>query len=154
MLITALIFAVLAALIHVYIFVLESVRWTAPATRKTFGISEAEALATKELAFNQGFYNLFLAAVTVVGVGAVAAGHESVGIALVLAGCGSMVLAGLVLLISSPPEGQGGAGAADHATACRGVRDRLARRLILREASSAPTRRSSTTAGTARRHTA
>ncbi|MFQ4148746.1 DUF1304 domain-containing protein [Arthrobacter sp. LAPM80] len=62
MLLTALIFAALAALVHVYIFVLESVRWTAPGTRKTFGTSQEEANATKELAFNQGFYNLFLAA--------------------------------------------------------------------------------------------
>lgn len=104
MLITALILAAVAALIHVYIFVLESLRWTAPATRKTFGISESEALATKELAFNQGFYNLFLAVVTAVGICLAAAGHESVGVALVLAGCGSMVLAGLVLLISSPKK--------------------------------------------------
>lgn len=104
MLITALIFAGLAALVHVYIFVLESVRWTDPATRKTFGTSESEALATKELAFNQGFYNLFLAVLAAVGIVAAASGHHGVGAALVLAGCGSMLLAGLVLLISSPKK--------------------------------------------------
>ncbi|MHA7270238.1 DUF1304 domain-containing protein [Arthrobacter sp. HLT1-20] len=104
MLTNSLVLAAIAALIHVYIFVLESLRWTAPGTRRTFGLSEAEALATKDLAFNQGFYNLFLAVVTAVGIGLVAAGHESVGVALVLAGCGSMVLAGLVLLISSPKK--------------------------------------------------
>ncbi|MBB5511754.1 hypothetical protein HD598_000441 [Neomicrococcus aestuarii] len=42
--------------------------WTKPKIRATFGISEAEALATKEMAFNQGFYNLFLAIVTVTGI--------------------------------------------------------------------------------------
>lgn len=104
MLAIALILAALAALVHVYIFVLESLRWTLPATRKTFGISEEEAAATKEIAFNQGFYNLFLAVVTAAGIGMAAAGHELVGVALVLAGCGSMVLAGLVLLISSPKK--------------------------------------------------
>ncbi|ALO65515.1 epimerase [Arthrobacter alpinus] len=104
MLIVALIFAGLAALVHVYIFVLESLRWTAPSTRKTFGTSEGEALATKELAFNQGFYNLFLAVVAAVGIVAAATGHHGVGAALVLAGCGSMLLAGLVLLISSPKK--------------------------------------------------
>ena len=67
-------------------------------------LSEAQALATKEMAFNQGFYNLFLAVVTAVGIVLVTAGHESVGVALLLAGCGSMVLAGLVLLISSPKK--------------------------------------------------
>ena len=36
-------FTVLAALLHVYIWVLESFRWTHPATRRTFGVSEADA---------------------------------------------------------------------------------------------------------------
>ncbi|WP_425865089.1 DUF1304 domain-containing protein [Arthrobacter sp. TWP1-1] len=104
MLIVALIFAALAALLHVYIFVLESLRWTAETTRKTFGTSVAEANATKEMAFNQGFYNLFLAVVTSAGIVAAAAGHHGVGAALVLAGAGSMLAAGLVLLISSPSK--------------------------------------------------
>lgn len=104
MLTIALIFAGLAALEHVYIFVLESLRWTAPATRKIFGISGEEARATRELAFNQGFYNLFLALVALAGIIAAAAGHRGVGAALILAGAGSMVLAGLVLLISSPAK--------------------------------------------------
>ena len=104
MLIVATIFAALAALVHVYIFVLESLRWTAPATRKTFGTTVAEAEATKELAFNQGFYNLFLAVVAAAGIVAAAAGHHGVGAALILAGAGSMLAAGLVLLISSPSK--------------------------------------------------
>ena len=95
---TALVFAGLAALIHVYIFVLESVSWTSPRTRATFGTTEQEARATKELAFNQGFYNLFLAAGAFVGVGLAAAGVTDVGLALVLLSCGSMVAAALVLV--------------------------------------------------------
>ena len=51
-------------MLHVYIFVLESLQWTAPRTRATFGTTLEEAEATKLLAFNQGFYNLFLAIVT------------------------------------------------------------------------------------------
>ncbi|MCU6482316.1 putative membrane protein [Arthrobacter silviterrae] len=104
MLTTAIVFAVLAAALHVYIFALESFRWTAVSTRKTFGTTAEEANATKELAFNQGFYNLFLAIVTLAGVIAAASGHHSVGAALVLAGAGSMLAAGLVLLISSPSK--------------------------------------------------
>ncbi|PYI37679.1 DUF1304 domain-containing protein [Arthrobacter psychrolactophilus] len=104
MFIAALIFAGLAALVHVYIFVLESLRWTADSTRKTFGTSVAEANSTKEMAFNQGFYNLFLAVVAAAGIVAGAAGHHGVGAALVLAGAGSMLAAGLVLLISSPSK--------------------------------------------------
>lgn len=104
MLIAIVIVAALAALLHVYIFVLESLRWTAETTRKTFGTSVAEAQATKEMAFNQGFYNLFLALMAVAGIIAAIAGHQGVGIALILAGVGSMLLAGLVLLISSPSK--------------------------------------------------
>ncbi|WP_269939496.1 DUF1304 domain-containing protein [Arthrobacter sp. HY1533] len=104
MLIASAVFAALAALVHVYIFVLESLRWTAPATRRTFGTSEADANATKEMAFNQGFYNLFLAVMAAVGIIAAASGHHGVGVALILAGCGSMLAAGLVLLISSPSK--------------------------------------------------
>src|SRR6202011_4674351 len=68
MAIAALVFAALAALVHVYIRVLESMLWTAPRTRAAFGTTEEEAATTKLLALNQGFYNLFLAVVTTVGV--------------------------------------------------------------------------------------
>lgn len=99
------IFAGLAAAVHVYIFVLESILWTAPKTRATFGVkSEEEAITTQSLAFNQGFYNLFLAIVSAVGIVIAATGSASVGIALVLAGTGSMVAAGLVLILSSPDK--------------------------------------------------
>ncbi|ANE80960.1 epimerase [Mycobacterium adipatum] len=104
MLTAALVVAGLAALLHVYIFVMESLTWTSPRTRATFGLSAEEAEATKELAFNQGFYNLFLAVVTGIGVGAALAGHGAVGAALVLAGVGSMLAAALVLLVSSPDK--------------------------------------------------
>ncbi|MGB8404519.1 MAG: DUF1304 domain-containing protein [Mycobacterium sp.] len=104
MLIAGLIVAGLAALLHVYIFVMESVTWTSPRTRATFGISEQQAIDTKELAFNQGFYNLFLAIVTAVGIGAVVLGCKGIGLALIFAGIGSMAAAALVLLISSPDK--------------------------------------------------
>ncbi len=46
--------AALAAALHVYIFVLESLLWTHPRTRASFGTSAQEAQATREMAFNQG----------------------------------------------------------------------------------------------------
>ena len=104
MITAGLVFAALAALLHVYIFTMESLTWTSPRTRKAFGTTVEEAETTKLLALNQGFYNLFLALVAVAGIIAAAAGHRGVGIALVLAGCGSMLAAGLVLLISSPAK--------------------------------------------------
>jgi putative membrane protein len=100
MITTALVFAALAALLHVYIFVMESLIWTSPRTRATFGTTEAEAETTKLLAFNQGFYNLFLAVVTGVGIIAVALGHIGVGASLVFAGVGSMTAAAVVLIAS------------------------------------------------------
>lgn len=97
-------FAGLAALLHIYIWVMESLTWTSARTRATFGLTEEEALATKELAFNQGFYNLFLAVITLAGIVIGAIGYNGVGIALIFAGVGSMLAAALVLLLSSPDK--------------------------------------------------
>ncbi|MGV0603635.1 DUF1304 domain-containing protein [Mycolicibacterium sp. XJ1904] len=96
-----LLFAGLAALLHIYIWVMESLTWTSARTRATFGLTEEEALATKELAFNQGFYNLFLAIITLSGIVIGGIGYNWVGIALIFAGVGSMLAAALVLLLSS-----------------------------------------------------
>lgn len=109
MIYAGLIFAVLAALLHVYIFVMESLTWTSPRTRATFGTTPETAETTKELAFNQGFYNLFLAIVTAVGMVAVFTGHRAVGAALVFAGVGSMLAAAAVLLVSSPDKARAAA---------------------------------------------
>jgi putative membrane protein len=90
-------FALLAALLHVYIWFLESFRWTEPSTRKTFGVSEADAEVTRPMAYNQGFYNLFLAIITFVGLALLKSEHW-VGSALALAGTGSMLAAAIVLV--------------------------------------------------------
>jgi putative membrane protein len=104
MIYAGLVFAGLAALLHVYIFVMESLTWTTARTRRTFGISEEEALATKELAFNQGFYNLFLAIITAVGIAIGGFGYYGAATALIFAGTGSMLAAAVVLLASSPDK--------------------------------------------------
>ena len=95
-----LILAALAALLHIYIFYLESIAWTRPVAMKTFGTTIAQAEATRELAFNQGFYNLLLAIVTGIGIGLVPV-VGAVGYALVFAGTGSMLAAAAVLFLSS-----------------------------------------------------
>ncbi len=103
MTVAGLVLACLAALVHVYIFYLESIAWTGARARATFGTgSREQAEPLKELAFNQGFYNLFLAVVTIIGVVLVAVGSPTVGLTMIIVGTGSMVAAGLVLLISSP----------------------------------------------------
>ncbi len=98
-LVAACVFAALAALVHVYIFVLESLRWTDPATRRVFGTTEETAAITRPLAYNQGFYNLFLAIGAFVGVGMVGA-DRSASVALIVLATGSMLTAALVLVTS------------------------------------------------------
>ena len=95
------VFALIAALIHVYIFVLESVLFPRPSARKNFGVSEAELPAVRPWAFNQGFYNLFLAVMAGVGLILLHASSEPAGRALVAAACGSMIAAALVLLATN-----------------------------------------------------
>ncbi|PRB19223.1 DUF1304 domain-containing protein [Microbacterium sp. MYb62] len=101
MLIVGLVLAAAAAAFHVFIFALESLKWTEPETRKIFGVaSEADARTMKQLAFNQGFYNLFLALTTLLGIGLVIVGAETVGLTLVFAGTAMMLAAALVLVLS------------------------------------------------------
>ena len=83
---------------------MESVQWTQPRIWKRFGVpDQAAADTTKPMAYNQGFYNLFLAIGAIIGVvlfwagGADTAGGAR-GSALVLFSLGSMVAAALVLL--------------------------------------------------------
>ena len=95
----ALTFASLAALLHVYIFWMESLAWETTRVRRTFGTSPEEAAATRQFAWNQGFYNLFLAIITATGIGIACRSHAP-GIALIIAGLGSMVGAATVLILN------------------------------------------------------
>jgi putative membrane protein len=104
LLILGLVFGALAAILHVVIFVMESVLWTRPAIWKRFGLSsEEEAQTIRPMALNQGFYNLFLAVGAAVGVVLLAStGGNGAGYALAFLSLGSMLAASLVLLISNP----------------------------------------------------
>ncbi|QTE31514.1 DUF1304 domain-containing protein [Pengzhenrongella sicca] len=98
-------FAVLAGLVHVYIFVLESLLWTTPRTRATFGTTERDADTTRDLAYNQGFYNLFLGIGAIAGVALAQADDAAVGAAgvgVMLFATASMVAAALVLVLRAP----------------------------------------------------
>ena len=106
MIVVALVLAALAALLHVFIFYLESIAWTTPRARAVFGITAEEATATRGMALNQGFYNLFLAILAGLGVILVAAGQFAVGATLLLAGTGSMAAAALVLFLADPTKRQ------------------------------------------------
>lgn len=92
-------FAMIAGLLHVYIFVLESVRWRHPSAWRKFGITSQEhADIIRPMAFNQGFYNLFLAAGVIVGL---ALSGTLVGYGMIVLALAIMVLAAVVLVVTN-----------------------------------------------------
>lgn len=99
MLVVACVLAGLAALVHGYIFVIESLQFEKPSTLRTFGIKAADAAILKPVFYNQGFYNLFLGIGTVAGI-ALVSGDREAGVALIVFGTGSMLAAATVLIIS------------------------------------------------------
>ena len=99
----SLVFAGLAAVLHVYFFFLESVALRKPFAHRTFGVTDAAEVEVLSFSMlNQGFYNLFLAIGTAVGVVGVARDWEPQGTTLVVYGCLFMIAAALVLLIARP----------------------------------------------------
>lgn len=97
--------AALAAALHVLIFWMESIAWEGPLARKTFGGTAEQARPHAFYAYNQGFYNLFLAVEALTGAALVTMGSgtwRTAGAALVLYGVGSMLAAALVLALKSP----------------------------------------------------
>jgi putative membrane protein len=95
--------AIVAALIHLWFFVLESLWFMRPAVYRRFSIeSEADATVVRSFAFNQGFYNLFLAVGVAIGIALVALRNPAAGEAILLFACGSMIAAGVVLYLHNP----------------------------------------------------
>jgi putative membrane protein len=94
--------AMLAGIVHVLIFCMESLWWTTPQVRKRFRQAPEQADATRLFAFNQGFYNLFLAVGAFAGLGLVLTGHPGSGLTLVYWNCLSMLGAAIVLAASAP----------------------------------------------------
>ena len=104
MLTAAMVLAVLASSLHVLIFCMESIAWEGTLARRTFGGTVEEARPHAFYAFNQGFYNLFLALQAIIGVVLTALGHTAIGVALMLAGTGAMLAAAVVLALASTPH--------------------------------------------------
>jgi putative membrane protein len=98
------VFVGIAGLIHVVIFLLESVLWNRPSTWKRFGLTtQGDAETLRPMAFNQGFYNVFLALGAFAGLVMLASSsvHQA-GAALSIFVLLSMLLASIVLLVSNP----------------------------------------------------
>lgn len=104
MLTAGMVFAVLAAALHVLIFYMESIAWEGALARKTFGGTPEKVRPHAFYAFNQGFYNLFLALQAIIGVVLAALGYAAIGAALILAGTGAMLAAAVVLALASAPH--------------------------------------------------
>jgi putative membrane protein len=98
------VFVFIAALIHLWIFALESVLWNKPSTWKQFGVrDENDAELIRPWAFNQGFYNVFLALGAGIGLVLLGTGFSVAGgIAIAMFALASMVLAAVVLITSNP----------------------------------------------------
>jgi putative membrane protein len=94
------VFAVLAGLVHVGAFVAESLLFRRPAVQRIFLGRTGVEPGVYLWAFNQGFYNLFVAAGAIGGIIALHAGHPTVGRALTLYACAFMAACGVVLVVS------------------------------------------------------
>jgi len=98
---------ILAGVIHGLIFCMESLWWTTPQVRARFRQRPEQADATKLFAFNQGFYNLFLAIGVFAGLALTLAGYAVPGWTLVTWSCLSMLGAAIVLAASAPQMRRG-----------------------------------------------
>ncbi|MEU4196465.1 DUF1304 domain-containing protein [Kribbella sp. NPDC026611] len=91
------VFVVVAGLFHLAVFAMESLLFRKPSTYRRFLVKdETEMAAARPWAFNQGFYNLFLAIGALGGL--IWAGDK--GHAIALFACACMAGAGIVLLAS------------------------------------------------------
>lgn len=99
--------AVLAGAVHVMFFLIESIWWVTPKVRERFRQTPQQAEHTRVLAFNQGFYNLFLAIGIFAGLALTHRGQPQLGLTLVGWNCLTMVAAGIVLAASAPQMRRG-----------------------------------------------
>ncbi|MDR6972469.1 DUF1304 domain-containing protein [Leifsonia shinshuensis] len=99
MIVLATVVVTLAAALHIVIFFMESVAWTRPTVWRRFGVaSQAAADTVRPMAYNQGFYNLFLAIGAVVGLILYGVGQHAAGLALIIFTTASMIAAAVVLV--------------------------------------------------------
>ncbi|NUR95021.1 MAG: DUF1304 domain-containing protein [Kribbellaceae bacterium] len=94
--VVAQIFVVVAGLFHLAVFAMESLLFRRPSTYRRFLVKENDVEACRPWAFNQGFYNLFLA---IGALGGLIWGGDK-GHAIALFACACMAGAGVVLVAS------------------------------------------------------
>ncbi|MFF1607624.1 DUF1304 domain-containing protein [Amycolatopsis sp. NPDC058278] len=94
--------ALVAALTHLWIFTMESVRFEHPRVHAMFEVRAADLGAVRPWAFHQGCYNALLALQVLAGLAAVHVGAVAAGRALVLAAGASMLVASAALIAFDP----------------------------------------------------
>ncbi|MCO4794111.1 MAG: DUF1304 domain-containing protein [Bacteriovoracaceae bacterium] len=97
-------FGIISILFHVWAFIMESVLFMNPKIFKIFGLRTVEdAGLVKLMAFNQGFYNLFLALIMIAGLFLHNhSGKAMLGSGMLIASAFCMMGAGAVLIASKP----------------------------------------------------
>lgn len=85
-------FAIMAAAIHGYLFVLATMRYDAPEARGVFRIAtDQQAEAARPWVYQYGFFHLFLAVVVTAGVIILLWGARGVGVTIVVVGSALML---------------------------------------------------------------
>ena len=98
MIVLATVVVTLAAALHIAIFFMESVAWTRPTVWKRFGVASQQAAdTTRPMAYNQGFYNLFLAIGAIIGLILYGVGQHIAGLTLIIFTTACMIGAAVVL---------------------------------------------------------
>ena len=88
-----------AVVVHLAFFAMESMLWSSPNVWRRFGIADQQdADVVRPMAYNQGFYNLFLAAGATVGLVLYWTTLRHVGFGLIFFTGACMALAAMVLL--------------------------------------------------------
>jgi putative membrane protein len=100
--IPAQVLALAAALMHLWIFTMESIRFSHPEVHAMFKVRAADLDAVRPWAFHQGCYNALLALQVLAGLTAVHSGAIAAGQALVLAASVSMLAASVALFAFDP----------------------------------------------------
>lgn len=98
------IFMGITAILHILFFKLESIDFMKPETLKRFGLDEHSGEFVKTWAFNQGFYNLFLAIGLLYSIFLLFKGNVEKGVTLASFILLTIIGAGLVLYISVPAK--------------------------------------------------
>ena len=88
-----------SAVVHLGFFAMESMLWSSPNVWRRFGLTtQRDADVVRPMAYNQGFYNLFLAGGAAVGLVLYWTTLRHVGFGLMFFAGTCMVLAAIVLL--------------------------------------------------------